>query len=273
MFIEEYLFKKALINKVIQETRDVYTYYVRLLDNEGKNAAPGQFNVLYIYGGGEVPISISGIENELIMHTIRFVGAVTKMISKMGENQIIGLRGPYGNPWPMKESEDKDILIVAGGIGLAPLRPVIMEVKNNREKYGRLIILYGARTPEDLLYKREFEEYSRIKDCELHVTVDRGEEKWIGNVGVVTTLIPKVDIDPKNTIAMVCGPEIMMKFTVKDLIKRKIPETMIYISMERRMRCGIGQCGHCQVGPFFVCKDGPVFQLTKIKSYFEVKYV
>jgi len=173
----------------------------------------------------------------------------------------------------MKEAQGLDILIISGGIGIAPLRPVIMEVEKNRSKYGRMIILYGARTPRDLVFRREFERYKNIKDSELHVTVDRGEEEWAGAIGVVTTLIPKVEVDSKNTIAMVCGPEIMMKFTVKDLIKKRIPEDRIYISMERRMRCGIGQCGHCQIGPFFICRDGPVFQFSKIKKYFEVEQI
>ncbi|MEM3615672.1 MAG: FAD/NAD(P)-binding protein [Candidatus Methanomethylicia archaeon] len=272
MIYEEYVLKRGLINKIIQETHDIYTYHITPIEGEVKGA-PGQFNIIYIYGGGEIPISISGIEDGSIMHTVRFVGAVTRMLSRIKEKSIIGLRGPYGNTWPVKEAEGFDILIVSGGIGIAPLRPVIMEVERNRDRYGRMIILYGARTPRDLVYRREFERYKRIRNTEFHVTVDRGEEEWAGAVGVVTTLIPKVDVDPKNTIAMVCGPEIMMKFTVKDLIKKKIPEERIYISMERRMRCGIGQCGHCQVGPYFVCKDGPVFQFSKIKGYFEVEQI
>jgi NAD(P)H-flavin reductase len=273
MVYKEYILKKALISRITQETKDTYTYHIKPLEGEIKGAS-GQFNILYAYGGGEIPVAISGIENEEIMHTIRFVGAVTRMLSKMREGSIICLRGPYGNPWPLNGSRKQDVLIVAGGIGLAPLRPVIMEVKRNRSEYGKLMILYGARTPQDLLYKREFEEYSKIEDCEFHVTVDKRDETWTGNVGVVTTLIPKVKVNPKNTIAMVCGPEIMMKFTVKDLMEKKgLDASRIYISMERRMRCGIGQCGHCQVGPFFVCRDGPVFQYSKIKRYFEVKYI
>jgi NAD(P)H-flavin reductase len=183
MVYKEYILKKALISRITQETKDTYTYHIKPLEDEIKGA-PGQFNILYPYGGGEVPISISGMEDGEIMHTIRFVGAVTRMLSKMREGEIIGLRGPYGNTWPLNESRKQDILIVAGGIGLAPLRPVIMEVKRNRSEYGKLMILYGARTPQDLLYRREFEEYSKIEDCEFHVTVDKGDEKWTGNVGL-----------------------------------------------------------------------------------------
>lgn len=272
MIYEEYIPRKGLINKIIQETHDTYTYHITPLEGEVKGE-PGQFNIIYVYGAGEIPISISGVEDGKIMHTIKIVGTVTRMLSRVKERDIIGLRGPYGNTWPMKEAQGLDILIISGGIGIAPLRPVIMEVEKNRSKYGRMIILYGARTPRDLVFKREFERYKNIKDSELHVTVDRGEEEWVGAIGVVTTLIPKVEVDSKNTIAMVCGPEIMMKFTVKDLIKKRIPEDRIYISMERRMRCGIGQCGHCQIGPFFICRDGPVFQFSKIKKYFEVEQI
>lgn len=273
MIYKEYVLKRGLISKIIQETHDTYTYYITPLDAEIRGS-PGQFNIIYVYGGGEIPISISGMENGKIMHTIKFVGAVTRMISRIKEGGIIGLRGPYGNTWPMKEAEGQDILIVSGGIGIAPLRPVIMEIEKNRSKYGKIMILYGARTPRDLVYRREFERYKKIEETEVHVTVDRGDNDWTGPVGVVTTLIPKVEVNPKNTISMVCGPEIMIKFTVKDLItKKNIPEDRIYISIERRMRCGIGQCGHCQIGPFFICKDGPIFQFSKIKKYFEVEQI
>ena len=274
MLGKEYKFKIAKIKKIRKETENIRTYYLKIEDQKKEEYKPGRFSVLYIYGGGEVPISISGIEDDTITYTVRFAGSVTNMFNNLKIDDKIGIRGPYGNHWPLEENKGKDIVIVSGGIGLAPLRPIIYEVKKNRNDYGKLFILYGARTPNDLIFKTEFKEYEEIKNCELHVTVDKGDEKWKGNVGVVTTLIPKINVNPENTVAFICGPEIMMKFTVKDLMnKSKLPKTRIYVSMERRMRCGIGLCGHCQIGPYFVCKDGPVFPFYRIEEYFGVRWI
>ncbi|MCS7374636.1 MAG: FAD/NAD(P)-binding protein [archaeon GB-1845-036] len=272
MLGKEYEFKIGIIKKIREETYNVSTFHIEV---EGLNGEvkPGQFNILYLFGGGEVPISISEIGRRRLAHTVRFTGTITNMFRELTVNDKIGVRGPYGNHWPIEEHQNEDILIIGGGIGIAPLKPIIQYVKEKRSKYGKLIILYGARTPKDLIFKSEFEEFRKIRDSELHLTVDRGDEKWKGNIGVVTTLIPPLKLNIENTVAFVCGPEIMMYYTVKDLAKKGIPETKIYISLERRMRCGIGLCGHCQIGPYFVCKDGPVFPYWKIKEYFGVKWI
>jgi len=271
--LSKFIPRVAIIRKTITETHNIKTVYLEV-PYDFEKPKPGQFNELYIRGAGEVPISISDITEEgLIAHTIRFVGTVTKMFIELKEGDKIGVRGPYGNGWPLSKLRDKDVLIVAGGVGLAPLRPVIREIERNRNLYGRLMILYGARTPKDLLYRHEYSRYEKIPNSKLLVTVDRGDESWTGYVGVVTKLIPKVEIEPENTIALVCGPEIMMRFTVKDLMARGLRENQVYLSLERRMRCGVGFCGHCQVGPLFVCTEGPVFSYEKIKKYFGVEQI
>jgi NAD(P)H-flavin reductase len=258
----------AHISRIKEETYNVRTYYLDV-PNYSKYI-PGQFNMLYVPGIGEVPISISGTFDGLIAHTVRFVGSVTNTFRNLKVGDAIGVRGPLGNGWPVEDFKGFNVLIVGGGIGLAPLRPIIQHVANHRWEYKKLTILYGARTPADLLYKDEFSNYERIPNTEFLVTVDKGDETWKGHVGVVTKLIPLVEIDPENTVAFVCGPEIMMKFTVLDLMKSGIPPNRIFISLERRMKCGIGLCGHCQLGPFFICRHGPVFSYWKVKKYFEV---
>jgi NAD(P)H-flavin reductase len=186
---------------------------------------------------------------------------------KLNRGDELGVRGPFGTSWPVEEAKGCDVVIVAGGIGMAPLRPSIYQLLSQRQEYGKLILLYGARTPEDLLYQEEMQRLRGRSDLQVDITVDRALRWWRGNVGVVTTLIPKASFDPTSTIAMVCGPEIMMRFTVAELQKRGVGEASIYISMERNMKCGFGSCGHCQFGPFFVCKDGPVFRYDRVKYF------
>ena len=254
-----------------QDTHDTFTLELEPTKrNGGFTFAPGQFNMLYIFGVGEVPISISGDpgDHQKLIHTTRAVGSVTRALSRMKADSVVGVRGPFGTHWPVEEAVGSDVVIVAGGIGLAPLRPAIYHVLAHREKYGRVAILYGTRTPNDILYKRELERWRSRFDLEVNITVDRAMEGWHGNVGVVTTLIPKAHFDPPNTTAMVVGPEVMMRFTVSDLHKRGIPYESIYVSMERNMKCGIGLCGHCQYGPTFICKDGPVYPFSVIKELF-----
>jgi len=178
--------------------------------------------------------------------------------------QTIGVRGPYGCGWPVDEAAGRDIVLITGGIGLAPLRPVIYQALANRDQYGKVVVLYGARTPEDILYWRELEKWRSRFDLEIHLTVDRATGSWRGNVGVVTQLIQRSPFDPSNCLAMVCGPEIMMRFTALELEKRGVSLAKIYVSMERNMKCGIGLCGHCQLGGSFVCKDGPVYRYDQI---------
>ena len=260
------------IIKKMKETYDTFSIELELPnDMNGFNFNPGQFNMLYVYGVGEVPISISGnpAKNSILIHTIRVVGAVTKAINNLKVGDYLGVRGPYGTGWPVKQAIGKDVVLVTGGIGLAPLRPAINYLLTDREKYGKLVLLYGARTPEDILYIKSLEKWRGRFDIETLVTVDRAAGNWRGNIGVVTTLIGKATFDSLHCIAMVCGPEIMMRFTIMELIKRDIEEKDIFVSMERNMKCGVGLCGHCQIGSTFVCKDGPVYCYEDIKNLFQ----
>jgi NAD(P)H-flavin reductase len=259
------------VQRLRHETYDTFTLELKpARDFELTPFEAGQFNMLYVFGLGEVPISISGDPGspDKLVHTTRAVGAVTKAMRKLRRGNIIGVRGPYGTTWPVKEAMGKDVLIIAGGIGLAPLRPSIYHILNHRDQYGKVSLLYGTRTPEDILYKRDLEKWRSRLDLEVFITVDRAIGDWRGNVGVVTTLIPKAPFDPHNTIAMVVGPEIMMRFSVLELQKRGLEPKDIYLSMERNMKCGVGLCGHCQLGGVFVCKDGPVFRYEQLKDLF-----
>lgn len=238
---------------------------------QGVRFLPGQFNMLYLFGVGEVPISISGDPShpEILVHTVRAVGPVTKAICKLKRDEIVGVRGPFGSSWPITEAVGNDLVIVAGGVGLAPLRPAIYHILSHRGEYGRIALLYGARTPGDMLYKRELAEWRGRFDVQVEVTVDAARPgEWQGNVGVVTTLIPRANFDPHHVTALVCGPEIMMRFTILELQKRGLRDDQIYISMERNMKCAVGFCGHCQYGPNFICKDGPVFRFDTVKAIF-----
>jgi NAD(P)H-flavin reductase len=257
------------IQRVHHEIPDTFTLELEPEDGVAiSQFATGQFNMLYVFGVGEIPISISGdpTKRKPLVHTTRAVGTVSKAMRDLKPNDVIGVRGPFGSSWPIKQAEGKDVVIAAGGIGLAPLRSVMYYVLAHREKYGKAVLLYGARTPSDILYRRELEQWRAQFDLEVLVTVDRATDSWRGSVGVVTRLIPRASFDPHNTIAMVCGPEIMMRFTAAELEKRGVGLENIYVSMERNMKCAIGMCGHCQYGPNFVCKDGPVFPYSHIQS-------
>jgi NAD(P)H-flavin reductase len=257
------------IQRVKQETDDTFTLELLPEDSaKGFSFAPGQFNMLYVFGVGEVPISISSDPDDapLLKHTTRVVGTVTKAMRLLKRGDTIGIRGPYGTHWPVEEAAGRDVVIAAGGIGLAPLRPALYRLMAEREKYRKIVLLYGTRTPEDMLYRHELEQWRGKFDLEIQVTVDRAASTWRGNVGVVTTMIPRAPFDPSNTLAMICGPEVMMRFTVMELLKRGVAAERVYLSGERNMKCGIGFCGHCQFGPTFVCKDGPVFAYPRIAA-------
>jgi len=256
--------------KRAREAPDTYTIRVKPITGAETGFRPGQFCMLYAYGVGEAPISISGgsSSGDFREHTIRSVGKVSRALSSAAINSRIGVRGPFGRGWPVEEAEGRDIVVVGGGIGLAPLRPLIMHILRNREKFGRLYLLYGARTPADLLYKRELRSWRSRLDFQVLVTVDKGDEKWRGYIGVVTTLFSHLRLDPSNTVSYICGPEIMMRFTVQELKSQGIPDDRIFISMERNMKCGVGLCGHCQFGPFFICKDGPVLSFADVSNFF-----
>lgn len=258
-----------LIQRFKKENHDTFT--LELEPSNGRfSFKPGQFNMLYMYGIGEVPISISGdpFDKKKIVHTVRAYGAVTRRMMTLKKGDMMGVRGPFGKPWPIENLTGHDILLVAGGIGVAPIRPVLYHILANRNEYGKVTLLYGERTPGDLTYRSQIEQCRGRFDLDIDVTVDSAREGWRGNVGVVTTLIPRIQLDPRNTMAMLCGPEIMMHYTILELQKRGLQNDQIYISMERNMKCGIGFCGHCQLGPKFVCKDGPVFLFSEMKHLF-----
>ena len=259
------------IERVKRETHDTFTLELMPANGIGlPSFGPGQFNMLYVFGAGEVPISISSDPRNCpaLEHTTRVVGPVTKAMGAMKRGDVIGVRGPFGTSWPVAEEPGRDFLIVAGGIGLAPLRPALYQLMKNREKYRKIVLLYGARAPEDILYRHELERWRGKFDLEIQVTVDRGSSGWRGNVGVVTTLVGRAPFDPTNTMALVCGPEVMMRFAIMELQKRGMTTERVFLSMERNMKCAVGFCGHCQYGPTFICKDGPVFRFDRIQSIF-----
>ncbi len=264
------------IQKILWETDDTFTLTLDMSsynDHSGFKFAAGQFNMLYAYGIGEAAISISSDPEHTatLTHTIHRVGVVTTALSQLRRGDIVGIRGPFGTGWPFDTLKGRDVLIVAGGIGLAPLRPVIYHVLRHRSDFGRLIILYGARTPLNLLFRVELEQWSKLPNVEVHVTVDKGDSSWKGNISVVTKLLGSVKLDIENTIALVCGPELMMKYGAEDIERYGLKPEQIYLSMERNMKCGAGLCGHCQFGPLFICKDGPVFPYERIRHLLAIK--
>jgi NAD(P)H-flavin reductase len=264
------------IEKAKRETRDTFTLHLAPV-NCGRpfHFSPGQFNMLYQFGIGEVPISISGdpVDPDRLVHTIRAVGPVTKAMQRLKPGATLGVRGPYGRGWPVQEAAGSDVLFVAGGIGLAPLRPAMYYVLAHRQQYGRVVLLYGTRTSQDILYLSEIEGWRARFDLDVHVTVDTATREWRGDVGVVTKLISRAPCDPFSSVAFVCGPEVMMRFTALELRKAGIELTHVYISMERNMKCGVGLCGHCQFGPTFICKDGPVYPYENIKELLTIREI
>jgi NAD(P)H-flavin reductase len=263
------------VDRVRRELSDTVTLEITPSQGTRPNYAPGQFNMLYVFGVGEVAISISGDceDTRSFVHTVRDVGAVSHAIAALEIGAAVGLRGPFGAAWPVTEVEGSDIVIVAGGLGLAPLRPAIYHVLANRARYGRVAILFGARHPEDMLFRDELAAWRQQLDVSVEVTVDHADSNWRGNVGVVPGLISRASFDPNDTVALVCGPEIMMRFTVNALRDAGVAPDRIFVSMERNMKCAIGLCGHCQFGPAFVCKDGPVMRFDRIERIFTVREI
>ncbi len=244
-------------------------FVIELPNGESLGHQPGQFVMVAIPGVGEAPISISSSpsrSNGRFELCVRRMGDVTGALHRMKPGDVVGIRGPFGHGFPIEQMRGKDILFAPGGLGLAPLRSLINQVLDERGSFGRVIILYGAKRPAELLFRDELEQWAARDDVELHVTVDRGDETWTGNIGVITTLFPKVTVDPRNTVAVTCGPPIMYRFVLMEMLGKGIPETQIYLSLERRMKCGLGKCGHCQINHLYACKEGPVFTYAQIKN-------
>ncbi|MGI9585137.1 MAG: FAD/NAD(P)-binding protein [Acidimicrobiia bacterium] len=264
---EPMLLRPFEVTAIREETIDTATIDLAAADGGPPvDFLPGQFTMMYVFGIGEVPISICGDPEhpQTLKHTVRSVGAVTNAICSLAPGDTIGIRGPYGTAWPVAEATGRDIVIVAGGIGLAPVRPAIYSVLSRRSSYKSLSVIYGARTPEDLLFGDEIQTWRGRFDVNVQVTVDRGGPGWMGDVGVVTPLLNRCAFSPANTTAIVCGPEIMMRVVATDLISRGVSSADVFVSLERNMKCGIGFCGHCQIGSHFVCKDGPVIPYAEV---------
>jgi anaerobic sulfite reductase subunit B len=254
-----------------EESADTVTLALRPVREPITAPRPGQFSMVYAFGVGEVPLSVSGRAGAAgVLHTVRAVGAVTRALHAARPGDVLGLRGPFGAGWALPAPERSDLLIVAGGIGLAPLRPVIYHVLTERGRYGAVTLLVGARTPGDLLFTGEYARWS-AGGIDVRVTVDRADATWTGHVGVVTALFPGVLTDPSRTVVLTCGPEVMMRLAARNLVDRGVPATAIQISLERNMRCGIAVCGHCQLGPVLVCRDGPVLTYDRGELLMSVK--
>lgn len=233
---------------------------------------PGQFNMLYLPGLGEIAISISGDarQRNVVSHTIREAGNVTRALAKYPVGSSLGLRGPFGSAWPVEECVDHHVVIVAGGIGLAPLRPAIWHLLSNRSYYRDITIIIGAREPSGLLYTSEYDAWIS-SGLNVQVTVDRADEEWHGKIGMVTNVLDRIPLaDPGRTVLMTCGPEVMMWYSVQLALGRGLKSESLYVSLERNMNCAIGLCGHCQFGPEFLCKGGPVFSFDRVASILKV---
>jgi NAD(P)H-flavin reductase len=255
-----------------EETADVVTLHLEATDGSRLRYAAGQFNMLYAYAVGEVAISISAnpLGDGPIAHTVRNVGSVSRALCGLQIGDTLGLRGPFGSDWGLESAAGGDLVIVAGGIGLAPLRSVITQVISQRDRFGTVEIVIGTRTPEELAFREEVETWRARDDLSVHVTVDRATPGWRGTVGVVTTVLPRIQCNP-GAIALVCGPEVMMRFTALALMERGMPASRIRVSVERNMQCAIAQCGHCQLGSVFVCADGPVLTWERVEPLLAVR--
>jgi len=256
------------ITQAKQLTDQEKWYEIKMPDGKDLGHAPGQFVKVSVFGVGESAISISSSPTKkgAFEMCIRQVGMVTNVLKGYEAGDMLGIRGPFGVGYPVDMFKGQDLVIVAGGIGLVPLRSLINYVLDNREDYGRLIILYGAKSPAELLFKEELESWSNRDDVEFHLTVDRGDEDWDGNVGVITTLIPPLELDLNNTAVAITGPPIMYKFVIMALKSKQVADENIFVSLERRMKCGVGKCGHCQINGVYCCLEGPVFNYAEIKS-------
>ena len=260
------------VQSIQHDSRSVFTLTLsKQAGQGGMRFQPGQFNMLYQFGYGEVAISISGdaTQNDVLVHTIQAVGSVTNSLQQLQAGDTLGVRGPYGTYWPLTKT-GCDVLVVAGGVGLAPLRSALYHLAANKHLYGKITLLFGTRTPEDMIYKDDIEQWKKL-GFTIELTADHADQQWRGHVGVVTALINRHVPRPQETLAFICGPEIMMKFAVYELIRSNVNESHIYLSMERNMQCAVGFCGHCLYGPHFICKNGPVFCYDQVKSWLTIR--
>jgi anaerobic sulfite reductase subunit B len=262
-------------NRIV-ETHDTVTLELAALDAPLPPAEPGQFHMLWAFGIGDVPISVSRLAEgpgDPVEHTIRAVGRVTEALCRADRGEIIGVRGPFGTPWGLDQESANggDVVVIAGGIGLAPLRPVIDALLDRPDGAPRTHVLVGARSPSDLVFASELDHWKTLDRAQFEVTVDSAEPGWSGNVGVVTKLLARVDLDPEHTIAFICGPEVMIRFAARALVDLGVAASRIRVSMERNMQCAVRRCGHCQLGPAFVCADGPVFPYDQAARLMEVR--
>jgi NAD(P)H-flavin reductase len=271
-----WLAQSVEIADITPELSGVATYHLRFRDaslHERYRFLPGQFNMLYIPGVGEIAISLSAGKTHRGTwdHTIRVAGNVTHTLAGLGAGGTLALRGPYGSSWPLEECAGADVILVAGGIGLAPLRPALYSCLENCKRFGRISLLYGARAPDMLLYTREYDAWTDRR-LDVYTTVDRFQPGWSGNVGVVTLLVDRLrPLSPGNSVLFLCGPEVMMRYSVRSALERGLRKDQIWVSLERNMQCAVGLCGHCQLGPAFVCKDGPIFRYDKIEAFLDVE--
>ncbi len=265
--------RRFRLTRVRQDTRDTFTLELEPEDGEPLAFKAGQFTMLHAFGVGEVPISISGspVEAGPLEHTIRNVGGVTRTLVAAKPGTVMGVRGPFGTDWGIADAKGGDVVIITGGIGLAPLRPAILELLAERDKYGRVVLLYGARTPEDILFGDELRKWEDRLGVDVQVTVDNGPHDWKGRVGFVTQLIGRAGFDPTKTLAFICGPEVMMRASANELRERGVPAKSIRMSMERNMKCGVGLCGHCQVRELFACIDGPVLTYDRLEPLMTIR--
>ena len=261
------------ITRARRENRYTVTLCMEPLEQEAplEKSSPGQFNMVYLFGVGEVAISVSMAEP--LTHTVAAVGSVTVPLSQLKQGALVGLRGPFGNPWPVHLAQGKDLLLMAGGLGLAPLRPVVHEVLARRSEFGRVWLLYGARSPCEQLFKSVLRRWRGRTDFSFIETVDRAEPPWGRDVGLITQLLGQTErhLVPEQTLAFVCGPDLMMRNSIKELSLRGLAPQNIFLSQERNMKCGMGWCGHCQFGPLFLCRDGPVLCLSQVAPYLAVR--
>ena len=266
--VSEYDIKVGKIIRIKKLTEMEKLFEIILPEEENLNHLPGQFVVLSLLGVGEAPFSISSSPTKLgsFELVIRNVGKLTQVLHNLKEGDEVGIRGPFGNGFPIHILEGSDLLFIAGGIGIVPLRSVINYAIDNRREFGKVTILLGCSSPENMLFSDDFNSWSKQTDLNFECTVDRGDPDWKGNIGLITSLIPGIDLVPERTFALIVGPSVMYKYVIRELLKKEMPERQILVSLERHMKCGLGKCGHCQIDHFYCCKDGPIFSYDQIKD-------